>query len=64
MVFLHLVFESIARYQFLYKDVVNVLARHERLRSRFQKIITKKQKATLQALNNLQQQGRLNASPS
>jgi AcrR family transcriptional regulator len=62
--FLHLVFESIARYQFLYKDVVNVLARHERLRSRFQRIIAKKQKATLQALNNLLKQGRLNASPA
>lgn len=62
--FLHLVFESIARYQFLYKDVVNVLARHDRLRLRFQRIITKKQKATLQVLNNLHQQGRLQANPS
>lgn len=62
--FLHLIFEGIARYQFLYKDVVNVLDRHEKLKSRFRKIIAKKKQATLKTLSNLQHDGRLKASNS
>jgi len=60
--FLHLIFESIARYQFLYKDVVNVLERHEKIKNRFRKIIAKKKQASLQVLSNLSAEGRLQAS--
>lgn len=62
--FLHLIFEGIARYQFLYKDVVNVLERHEKIKNRFRKIIAKKKQASLQVLSNLSAEGRLKASPS
>ena len=60
--FLHLIFESIARYQFIYKDVVNVLGRHEKIKHRFQKIIRKKRSASLKILSSLQQQGSLQAN--
>lgn len=62
--FLHLIFESIARYQFIYRDVVNVLEHYEKVHNRFQKIIAKKQHATLQVLNNLKADHRLNANES
>ncbi|TNC82106.1 MAG: TetR family transcriptional regulator [Oleiphilus sp.] len=62
--FLHLIFESIARYRFVYQDVVNVMERHERLKHRFQKIITKKKAATLSILSSLQTQDSLRASDS
>lgn len=60
--FLHLIFESIAKYRFIYKDVVNVLSRHEPIKLRFRKIIRKKRKASLRILRNLQQQGNLQAN--
>jgi len=60
--FLHLIFEGIAKYRFIYKDVVNVLGRHDKLNQRFKKIITRKRQATLKTLNSLQQQERLNAN--
>lgn len=62
--FLHLVFETIARYQFLYKDVVNVLERHEQVKARFRRIIAKKKQACLQVLNNLASHAHISASPS
>jgi len=60
--FLHLIFEVIARYQFLYQDLVNVLSRHDKLANRFKKIINKKTKASQQICKNLAEQGILNAS--
>lgn len=62
--FLHLIFESIARYRFVYQDVVNVMERHERLKHRFQKIISKKKTATLSILSSLKAQNNLRASDS
>lgn len=60
--FLHLIFECIARYRFVYKDVVNVLERYPNLKQRFKRIITKKRSASLKILNNLKQQGILEAT--
>ena len=60
--FLHLIFEVIARYQFLYQDLVNVLSRHDKLANRFRKIINKKTKASEKICKNLAEQGILNAS--
>lgn len=62
--FLHLIFEGIARYRFIYNDVVNVMNRHDKLKIRFQKIIRKKKEATARVLNNLQKEGSLSASAS
>ncbi len=60
--FLHLIFETIAKYRFLYKDLINVLNKHEKLNQRFQKIIARKREASLTILNNLHQQGAIKAS--
>jgi AcrR family transcriptional regulator len=60
--FLHLIFENIAKYRFIYKDIVHVLKRHENIKSRFHKIIKKKKKATLKILQSLQQQGSMHAN--
>ncbi|WP_298447179.1 TetR/AcrR family transcriptional regulator [uncultured Marinobacter sp.] len=40
--FLHMLFEAVARYRFLYQDLVNVLSRYERLQLRFKRILKKK----------------------
>lgn len=60
--FLHLIFECIARYRFVYKDVVNVLERYPNLKQRFKRIISKKRAASLKILNDLKQQGSLEAT--
>ncbi|WP_250658201.1 TetR/AcrR family transcriptional regulator [Alkalimarinus coralli] len=60
--FLHLIFEVIARYRFLYQDLVNVMSRHEKLAGKFKKIMAKKKNASRQVCQNLAQQGILKAS--
>lgn len=40
--FLHLLFETVARYRFLYQDLVNVLSRYPHLQSKFRRILTLK----------------------
>ena len=50
--FLHLIFEKIAKYRFLYQDVVHVLKRHDNIQQRFNRIISKKRKASLKIIKN------------
>jgi len=40
--FLHLMFETVARYRFLYQDLVNVLSRYDQLQARFKRMLKKK----------------------
>ncbi|AZZ92970.1 TetR family transcriptional regulator [Hahella sp. KA22] len=54
--FLHLIFERIAEYRFLYKDLVNILQRYERIRPRFKKILHKKTEASLTICSSLRDQ--------
>jgi len=60
--FLHLIFESIARYRFIYRDVVNVLERYERIKPRFYRIVARKRAASLKILTGLKAQQSLTAS--
>jgi AcrR family transcriptional regulator len=60
--FLHLIFENIAKYRFIYQDVVHVLKRHDHIQLRFNRIISKKRKASLKILRSLKEQGNLNAN--
>ncbi len=60
--FLHLIFETIARYRFIYKDVVNVLERYEKIKPRFHRIVSRKRSASFMILSSLKQQGDLHAS--
>ena len=62
--FLHLIFENIAKYRFIYQDVVHVLKRHDHIQLRFNRIISKKRKASLKILRSLKDQGNLNANDS
>lgn len=62
--FLHLIFENIAKYRFLYQDVVHVLKRHDHIQQRFNRIINKKRKASLRILQSLKEQGNLQANDS
>lgn len=60
--FLHLIFETIAKYRFVYKDLVNVMGKYSHLEKRFQKILAKKRKASLSSLKAIREQGRMHAS--
>ncbi|MBW4933264.1 TetR/AcrR family transcriptional regulator [Marinobacter sp. F4206] len=40
--FLHLMFETVARYRFIYQDLVNVLSRYDKLQGRFRRLRKKK----------------------
>ncbi|MGO1749838.1 MAG: TetR/AcrR family transcriptional regulator [Marinobacter sp.] len=54
--FLHLLFEAVARYRFLYQDLVNVLSRYERLQIRFKRVLQKKTAAFRSICESLRRQ--------
>ena len=60
--FLHLLFEAIAQYRFLYQDLVNVLGRYERIKPRFKRILNKKLQASRTICRGMKQQGILLAT--
>lgn len=47
--FLHLLFETVARYRFIYQDLVNVLSRYDQLQARFRRL-RKKMTAAFQII--------------
>ncbi|MBK1851978.1 MULTISPECIES: TetR/AcrR family transcriptional regulator [unclassified Marinobacter] len=59
--FLHLLFEAVARYRFLYQDLVNVLSRYERLQLRFKRILKKKTEAFRGICESLRNQNMMSA---
>lgn len=62
--FLHLMSECVARYCFLYKDLVNILQRYERLGLRFRKLLQRKEQAVHALCRSLERQGVMHASDS
>ena len=60
--FLHLLFETIARFRFLYQDLVNVLSRYDHLQPRFRRIIRHKYDASRRICDSFRKQGILEAS--
>jgi len=54
--FLHLLFEAVARYRFLYQDLVNVLSRYENLQVRFKRVLKKKTGAFRNICESLRRQ--------
>lgn len=60
--FLHLVFETIARYRFLYQDLVNVLSRYPPLQPRFQRVVQQKYQASRRICASFREQGILEAT--
>lgn len=55
--FLHLMFETVARYRFLYQDLVNVLSRYDQLQSRFKRLLRKKTGAFAVICESFRRQG-------
>lgn len=55
--FLHLLFEAVARYRFMYQDLVNVLSRHSQLQVRFRRILKKKKSAFMALCESFRRQG-------
>lgn len=54
--FLHLIFETIAQYRFIYQDLINVLSRYEMLRTPFRRILKRKRKASRTICDSLSRQ--------
>ncbi|MGO1461033.1 MAG: TetR/AcrR family transcriptional regulator [Marinobacter sp.] len=61
--FLHLLFEAVARYRFLYQDLVNVLSRYERLQVRFRRVLKKKTSAFKSICESLRRQKIMTIEP-
>ena len=55
--FLHLLFEAVARYRFLYQDLVNVLSRYSQLQVRFRRVLKKKNQAFHSLCESFRRQG-------
>lgn len=60
--FLHLLFELVAEYRFIYRDLVNILQRYERLNTHFKRLLNRKLDTTKTLLGSLRNQNILNAS--
>ena len=58
--FLHLLFEAVARYRFLYQDLVNVLSRYDQLQVRFRRVLKKKELAFNTLCESFRRQGIMN----
>ncbi len=59
---LHLVFECISEYRFLYRDVVDILSRNRRLRLRFARILKRAAENATTGMRGLVQAGVMRAS--
>jgi len=59
---LHLVFECIWDYRFLYRDLVDILSRNRRLRIRFARILKRADDSAHQVMRGLTQAGVMRAS--
>lgn len=60
--FLHLVFETIAQYRFIYQDLVNILSRYDKIQPRFKRILNRKLSASRNMCQSLVRQGILLAN--
>ncbi|NJN47335.1 MAG: TetR/AcrR family transcriptional regulator [Candidatus Competibacteraceae bacterium] len=60
--YLHLVFESIWRYRFLYRDLDNILTRNRKIRLRFRRILDRKVRTAITICKGLVDAGIMDAS--
>lgn len=61
--YLHLVFESIWEYRFLYRDLDNILSRNKKLRTHFRRILERKVSAAATICKGLVEAGVMIATP-
>jgi AcrR family transcriptional regulator len=60
--YLHLVFENIWEYRFLYRDLDNILSRNKKLRARFRRILERKVSTATAICKGLADAGVMNAT--
>lgn len=60
--YLHLVFETIWEYRFLYRDLDNILGRNKKLRTHFRRILERKMNAAATICQGLANAGVMNAT--
>jgi len=60
--FLHLVFEAIGQYRFIYQDLVNILSRYDKIQPRFKRVLNRKLSASRSVCQSLARQGILLAN--
>jgi AcrR family transcriptional regulator len=61
--FLHLVFESIHKYRFLYRDINELVSSHRVLETQFKRILAHKKRTAVDILQGLVQAGEMTAGP-
>jgi len=61
--YLHLVFENIWEYRFLYRDLDNLLSRNKKLRTHFRRILERKVSTATAICKGLTDAGVMNATP-
>jgi AcrR family transcriptional regulator len=61
--FLHLVFEAIYKYRFLYRDLNDLVVRHRLLETQFKRILAHKKRTAVAILQGLVQSGEMKAGP-
>ena len=61
--FLHLMFETIWKHRFLYRDLNDLLSRNRRLESYFKQLLERKTRAARSLCNALTERGEMVASP-
>ncbi|KEF32364.1 Transcriptional regulator, TetR family [Marinobacter nitratireducens] len=61
--FLHLLFEAVARYRFIYQDLVNILSRYDQLQGRFRRVLKKKTDAFATICASFRRQGFMDIEP-
>jgi AcrR family transcriptional regulator len=59
---LHLLFETMAQYRFLYRDLDDILSRHARVAARFARVMKNGESAVLELCDSLARAGALDAS--
>ena len=62
--FVHLVFEKIWEFRFLYKDTATILERHSKIQRKFQRILQRKKHCCGQIIELLQQSKAITISPA
>ena len=60
---LHLVFECMWDYRFLYRDLVDILSRSRKLKAHFSRILNRAARAAREVLHGLAEAGILRATP-
>jgi AcrR family transcriptional regulator len=61
--FLHLIFETIHKYRFIYRDINELVSRYRALETQFKRILAHKKRTAMAILESLAQAGEITAGP-